>query len=39
MYNQKLSDFDQIFDYQILLSKFTNKVLDSQISDQHLINF
>ena len=36
MYYQK---FDQIFGYQILLSKFTNKVSDSKISDQHLINF
>ena len=35
MYYQK---FDQIFGYQILLSK-TNKVSDSKISDQHLINF
>ena len=33
------SDIDQIFDHQILLSKFTNMVSDSQISDQHLINF
>ena len=31
------SDIDQIFDYQILLSKFTNMVSDSQISDQLLI--
>ena len=30
---------DQILDYQILLSKFTSKVSDSRISDQHLINF
>jgi hypothetical protein len=33
------SDVDQIFDYQILLSKFTSMVSDSRISDQHLINF
>ena len=33
MYYQK---FDQIFGYQILLSKFTNKVSDSKISDQLL---
>ena len=31
------SNIDQIFDHQILLSKFTNMVSDSQISDQLLI--
>ena len=33
------SDVDQIFDDQILLSKFTSMVSDTQISDQHLIIF
>ena len=31
------SNIDQIFDNKILLSKFTNMVSDSQISDQLLI--